>query len=208
MLHILYQDESLLAVDKPTGLLSVPGRGEDKQDCVIARLLPNAPTARCVHRLDRDTSGVMLVALTAEAQRELGRQFETRTVTKHYEAVVAGRMEPAQGLIDLPLAKDFSAPPRHRVDYICGRTAQTAFQVLSFDVHSNTSRVELSPFTGRSHQLRIHLAHQGHPILGDPLYAPEEIQAASDRLMLHARELVCVHPTSGEPLRLVAACPF
>lgn len=208
MPDILYQDESLLAVDKPSGLLSVPGRGPDKQDCVIARLLPEFPMARCVHRLDRDTSGVMLVALTAHAQRELGRQFEMRTVVKRYEALVAGKVEPAQGMIDLPLAKDFSAPPRHRVDYVYGRTAQTAYHLLRFDKPSNTSRVELSPSTGRSHQLRVHMAHQGYPILGDPLYAPSEIQAAAQRLMLHARELVCVHPASGESLRLIAPCPF
>jgi tRNA pseudouridine32 synthase/23S rRNA pseudouridine746 synthase len=208
MLPILYQDESLLVVDKPSGLLSVPGRGEDKQDCAIGRLLENFPTARCIHRLDRDTSGVLLVALTADAQRNLGRQFETRTVTKRYQAVVSGRLEPATGQIDLPLAKDFNAPPRHRVDYIRGRAAQTEYRVLSFDSARNTARVELSPLTGRSHQLRIHLAQCGCPILGDPLYAPPEVQAAAGRLMLHAQQLVCSHPISGEELRLVAECPF
>lgn len=208
MLRIIYQDDVLLAVDKASGLLSVPGRGEDKQDCVIARLLMDFPGARCVHRLDRDTSGVMLVALTAHAQRELGRQFEQRKVTKYYEAVVAGVVEPATMTIDLPLAKDFSAPPRHRVDYVYGRAAQTVCRVMSSDLHSGTTRVELSPATGRSHQLRVHLAHQGHPILGDPLYATPVIQAMASRLLLHARDLICIHPDSGEPLTLRAECPF
>lgn len=219
MLSILYEDEALLAVDKPSGLLSVPGKGPDKQDCVIARLIPNYPDIRCIHRLDRDTSGILLLGRTADAQRHVGYQFETRQVRKRYEALVFGHLTSLQGEIDLPLAKDFSAPPRHRVDFEHGKIAKTNFQVICSDAIPKTkitekidpakfTRLSLAPHTGRSHQLRVHLAAMGHPILGDPLYACSEALAAAPRLMLHACELEFAHPGTGEQISLTSTCPF
>ena len=167
---ILYSDSWLIAVNKPSGLLSEPGRGPEKQDCLVRRLQTQFPTVRIVHRLDRDTSGVMVLALDADTHRELSRQFQDREVAKLYVAIVHGQMLEEAGQIDLPLAKDFEHPPRHKVDFMQGRPAITRWQVI--ERLPDRTRLELTPLTGRSHQLRIHLAHLRHPILGDNLYAP------------------------------------
>lgn len=205
-LPIIFRDEHVLVLDKPSGLLSVPGRGPELQDCLSARAQAVFPTALVVHRLDRDTSGVFLMALSPAAQRELGRLFEARTVEKRYEAVVDGSPRETSGVIELPLRKDFERPPRHMVDLELGRAATTRYRVV--EARGDSSRLELFPLTGRSHQLRVHLAAIGHAILGDPLYAAEAVQARAPRLMLHAESLALAHPVSGEPCKWSAPLPF
>ncbi len=211
----VYQDDRLLVLDKPSGLLAVPGRGPDLQDCLSARVLAVHPSALVVHRLDRDTSGLLVMALSPEAQRQLGRKFENRKVRKRYTAVVAGNIADDEGLVDLALRKDFDRPPRHRVDLELGKPAQTRWRVVgrSFD----RTRVSLEPITGRSHQLRIHMASLGHPILGDPLYAPPEVAAMAPRLLLHAEWLEFPYPDEdawdpridcGRTVAFSAECPF
>ncbi|MGE0609101.1 MAG: RluA family pseudouridine synthase [Pirellulales bacterium] len=206
MTYILYVDDRLLVLDKPSGLLAVPGRGPDKQDCLASRALIQFPSARVVHRLDRDTSGVFVMALDAETQRILGRQFEERRIAKTYLAVVAGIVSQESGRIDLPLRKDFDHPPRHMVDHLQGKPSETEWRVL----HRGADRtwLELRPRTGRSHQLRIHLQQIGHPILGDPLYATAEIQALAPRLLLHAASLCLVHPSTDAALTVTSPCGF
>jgi tRNA pseudouridine32 synthase/23S rRNA pseudouridine746 synthase len=203
---ILYRDDRLLVLEKPAGLLAVPGRGPDLQDCLVARILAIVPTARVVHRLDRDTSGLMLMALDAAAQRDLGRQFEARRVHKTYQCVVRGRPQGTAGLIDLPIDRDPLRPPRYRIDATTGRAAQTRWRVL--EQFADRTRLEVEPITGRSHQIRLHLATLGHPILGDPLYADDATLARGPRLLLHATGLACAHPTDGRPVAWHSACPF
>jgi tRNA pseudouridine32 synthase/23S rRNA pseudouridine746 synthase len=215
MLPIVHADEHLLVLDKPSGLLAVPGKGPDLQDCLSARVQAVYPGALVVHRLDRDTSGLIVMALSLDAQRALGRQFEARTVEKSYVAVVHGLPSEDRGVINLPMRKDFDHPPRHRIDRVHGRPAQTEWQVVESGddlqeggLHDDRSRVELHPITGRSHQLRLHLASIGHPILGDPLYAPAEALAMAPRLLLHAERLTLDHPRTGERVTWRSACPF
>ncbi len=203
---LLHRDDRLLVLNKPTGLLSVPGIGPDKRDCMASRVQAHHPEARIVHRLDRDTSGVLVMARDAEAHRELSRQFHDREVEKCYIAVVAGEVEQEHGAIDLPMRKDFDHPPRHLIDHEHGRCALTNFRVISRD--EGISRLELRPVTGRSHQLRLHLKAIGHPILGDDLYAPPDVLAMADRLLLHARSLWLVHPSNGAPMTFEAPEPF
>ncbi len=163
MCHVLYRDDRLLVLDKPSGLLAVPGRGPDLQDCLSSRVQAFAPGALVVHRLDRDTSGLIVMALDAGAQRELSRQFAERIAEKRYVAVVFGATGEDEGLVDLPMRKDFDHPPRHCIDMAAGRPAQTAWRVLARE--SDRSRWELRPITGRSHQIRLHLATIEHPFL-------------------------------------------
>lgn len=202
---VIHADHEVLVVDKPAGLLSVPGRGEDRADCLIARLRGAFPTVLLVHRLDLDTSGVMVFALTPHAQRHLSKQFEERQVKKVYVARVAGRLEPKTGRVDLPLIVDWPNRPRQKVDHDQGRPARTDWRVMR--ASDAETRVRLMPLTGRSHQLRVHMAESGHPILGDPLYASG---AAADhpRLMLHAESLRFRHPDSGVQQSFAAAVPF
>ncbi|MEO0633828.1 MAG: RluA family pseudouridine synthase [Pseudomonadota bacterium] len=204
-LCILFEDADLLAVDKPSGLLSVPGKGPHLADCLISRLQERWPTALVVHRLDRDTSGVMVFALTPEAQRFLGRQFELRAARKTYVALVHGRLTPKTGRIDLPLCTDWPNRPRQHVDHENGKPAITDWTVLA-DTAQQT-RVQLMPRTGRSHQLRVHMQALGHPILGDPFYATG---AARDhpRLMLHSETLRIKHPRDSRAMRFSAPVPF
>ena len=206
MVDIVYRDECLLVLEKPTGLLAVPGRGPDLQDCLSARVQRDFPTALVVHRLDRDTSGLMVMALDAEAQRDLSGQFAVRTVEKRYVAVVFGCPEASAGRIDLPMRKDFDRPPRHMVDQVHGRPAKTLWRLV--ERAADRSRLEISPITGRSHQIRLHLATLGHPILGDNLYAHEEARAMSPRLLLHAVHLSLEHPRDGRCMAWDSACPF
>lgn len=210
-LDIVHADASLLVLDKPGGLLAVPGRGPDKQDCVAARVQAHYPDARVVHRLDMDTSGLMVMARGAAAQRALSRVFAARAVHKCYLAVVAGQMEPPAdewGGIDLPLICDWPNRPRQIVDHAIGKPSLTRWRIVAYDAASDTTRVELEPVTGRTHQLRVHLAALGHPILGDRLYAPSAVQARTPRLMLHAWRLAFAHPVSGEPLIFERPAPF
>jgi len=202
---ILHEDSDLLVVDKPAGLLSVPGKGPELADCLIARLERAFPTVRLVHRLDRDTSGVMVFALTAHAQRHLGQQFEARKTRKTYIARVAGRLAPKTGSVDLPLIVDWPNRPLQKVCHETGKPALTVYKVTK--ASDAESRVRLHPVTGRSHQLRVHMLALGHPIIGDPLYAPETA-AEHPRMMLHAEELRLHHPESGIGVKFRAKAPF
>lgn len=203
---VLYADDALLVVDKPTGLLSVPGRGEDKQDCLIARLQDDWAGARIVHRLDRDTSGLLVVARDADTHRELSRQFMDREVEKAYAALALGHIAESEGRIELPLRYDPPTKPRHVVDVENGQPALTLWRVTGRG--AGVTRVELVPYTGRSHQLRVHMLALGHPLLGDPLYAPPEACQTGSRLCLHAETLGFVHPVHGGRLRFHRPAPF
>ncbi|SFR14297.1 RluA family pseudouridine synthase [Poseidonocella sedimentorum] len=204
-IEVLHEDHEIIIVNKPAGLLSVPGKGPELADCLIARLEQVFPGVLLVHRLDRDTSGVMVFAQTPNAQRHLGLQFEKRQVRKIYIARVAGCLDPAEGEIDLPLTVDWPNRPLQKVDHETGRPAQTRYKAVK--TGPEESRVRLFPKTGRSHQLRVHMLAIGHPILGDPLYA-EETLAAHSRLMLHSEELRLRHPDGGRGLRFRAKTPF
>ncbi|MBK5934683.1 ribosomal large subunit pseudouridine synthase A [Rhodovulum imhoffii] len=204
-LQILYQDHEILIVDKPSGLLSVPGRGAHLADCLLSRVRAAFPEALLVHRLDRDTSGVIVFALTPPAQRHLGLQFEKRQVKKIYVAHVQGRLEPKTGTVDLPLIVDWPNRPRQKVDHETGKPAVTDWRVVHYD--ESVTRVRLSPRTGRSHQLRVHMKELGHPILGDPFYGGDTVQLAP-RLMLHAQSLRLRHPDGGKGMTFSATCPF
>lgn len=201
----LYEDESLLAIDKPAGMLSVPGRGEANRDCVAARVQVEMPDALVVHRLDQATSGVMLFGRGAAVQRALSIAFAERRVAKRYEAIVHGLVGDDAGEIDLPLLTDWPNRPRQKVDHDHGKPSLTRWRVVSRDVASKTTRLQLEPVTGRSHQLRVHLAAIGHAIVGDTLYAHA---ATEPRLMLHACELRLPHPRDGRTLAIVSSLPF
>ena len=202
--RLIHDDDQILVVDKPTGLLSVPGRGEDRADCLIARLRRAFPTVLLVHRLDLDTSGVMVFALTPHAQRHLGQQFERRQVKKSYVARLWGRLNQKSGTVDQPLMVDWPNRPRQMI-HPDGRPAQTDWRVIR--AGDSETRVRLNPLTGRSHQLRVHMAHLGHPILGDPLYATGPA-ADFPRLMLHAETLRLRHPDSNVTMTFSAEPPF
>jgi tRNA pseudouridine32 synthase / 23S rRNA pseudouridine746 synthase len=201
----LYKDESLLAIDKPAGMLSVPGRGESNRDCVAALVQAEVRDALVVHRLDQATSGVMLFGRGAAVQRALSIAFAERRVAKRYEAIVHGLVGEDKGEIDLPLLTDWPNRPRQKVDHDQGKPSLTRWCVLSRDVASKTTRLQLEPVTGRSHQLRVHLAAIGHAIVGDTLYAHA---ATEPRLMLHACELRLPHPGDGRTLRIISPLPF
>lgn len=204
-LVVLHEDHEVLLVDKPSGLLSVPGKGEHLADCLIARVQAAFPTALLVHRLDRDTSGVMIFALTPHAQRHLGLQFEKRHTKKTYVARVWGKVEQKTGTIDLPIIVDWPNRPLQKIDFENGRPAVTDYRVVR--TTETESRVRLYPQTGRSHQLRLHMREIGHPILGDPFYATGP---ALDfpRLMLHSETLQFRHPDGGKGMRITAKAPF
>lgn len=204
-LDILYDDHALLAVNKPAGLLSVPGRGEHLADCLITRIQATFPTALLVHRLDRDTSGVMVFALTPHAQRALGLQFEKRQTRKTYVARVWGQVTEKAGTVDLPLIVDWPNRPLQKVCHDTGKPAVTDWRLLRST--ATESRLRLMPRTGRSHQLRVHMQALGHPILGDPFYA-QGPALAFPRLMLHSEELRLNHPESGKGLSFRAPADF
>ena len=204
-LEILHRDHELLAVDKPSGLLSVPGKGAHLADCLLARVQTVFAEALLVHRLDRDTSGVMLFALSRHAQRHLGLQFEKRQVRKVYLAEVLGEVTESTGTVELPLIVDWPNRPLQKVDFEAGKPAVTDWKRLRR--RADRSRMRLMPRTGRSHQLRVHMREIGHPILGDPFYAPETCDRA-ERLMLHAHQLRVRHPDGGCGVTLSAPCPF
>ena len=206
-LLILYQDEHIMVVNKPSGLLSVPGRAPENKDSIMTRIQADFPTAESVHRLDMATSGVIVVALTKAAERELKRQFREREPKKSYVARVWGHLALDKGLIDLPLICDWPNRPKQKVCYETGKSSQTQYQVLSRDTDGST-RVKLSPITGRSHQLRVHMLAIGHPILGDGFYAPAEAKAMASRLQLHAQELCITHPEFGTVMHFTCEPEF
>lgn len=206
-IEILHTDPLFLIVNKPPYLLSVPGRAEDNKDCLITRLQDNGyPEARIVHRLDWETSGLLVIARNADSHRELSRQFQDRETDKTYIALCSGVPVLDSGAIDLPLRYDPDNKPRHIVDHELGRHALTFWQVLErFDDYS---RLELTPITGRSHQLRVHLLSIGHPILGDRLYAPAKALEQQPRLCLHASKLAISHPATQQRFLFEASAPF
>jgi len=194
--------------DKPAGLLAVPGRGDDKQDCLWHRVRQRWPDAQVVHRLDMATSGLMLFARGADLQRRLSRAFAARQIDKRYVAVVAGRMPAAAGRIELPLLADWPRRPLQKVDALAGKPSITDWQLIGYDDAQQTSRLALQPLTGRTHQLRLHLSAIGHPMLGDTLYAPPDIAERAPRLLLHACALAFEHPLRGTRLQLRCELPF
>ena len=204
----VHVDAQCLVAIKPSGLLSVPGRGELAHDCLALRVQAAFADALVVHRLDMSTSGLMLFARGAAAQRALSAAFAAREVHKRYIAIVHGHFESAQGEIDLPLSADWPNRPKQKVDRESGKPSLTRWRVLAFDSARNATRLELEPVTGRAHQLRVHLLAVGHPILGDALYAPPEVLAQADRLLLHASSLRFAHPHTGEPIALESVAPF
>ena len=204
-LNILHEDAEVLLVDKPSGLLSVPGKGPHLADCLLSRIQNAFPDALLVHRLDRDTSGVMIFALTAHAQRHLGLQFEKRMTQKTYVARVWGVPDAKSGTVDLPLIVDWPNRPLQKVCHETGKSAQTDWRVLKDQ--GETARVRLHPRTGRSHQLRVHMLAIGHPILGDPFYATGPARDFP-RLLLHSEELRFKHPQGGKSMKIRAKAPF
>lgn len=198
-LHILYQDAHIMVVNKPSGLLSVPGRLDEHKDSVMTRVQRDFPQAESVHRLDMATSGVMVVALTKAAERELKRQFREREPSKTYVACIWGYPAKEEGLVDLPLICDWPNRPKQMVCFETGKAAQTEYQVLEYRA-DNSARVSLKPITGRSHQLRVHMLALGHPILGDNFYAHPEAKAMAPRLLLHAESLTITHPAFGNAM--------
>ena len=204
-LDVIHMDHEVLVVGKPSGLLSVPGKGAHLSDCLMARLQAAFPDALLVHRLDRDTSGVMVFALTPHAQRHLGLQFEKRQVKKTYVARVWGEVAEKTGTVDLPLIVDWPNRPRQMVDHANGKPAVTDWRVVRRG--DMETRLRLFPKTGRSHQLRVHMREIGHPILGDPFYA-EGAALAHPRLMLHSESLRFRHPDGGQGMAFTLKAPF
>lgn len=218
-LDLVYCDDSLLMVNKPAGLLSVTGRGADKADCLARRVQNEFPDACSVHRLDMDTSGLLVFARGRDMHRRLSVLFRQRRIYKCYVALVAGHVGCTAGEVDLPLASDWPNRPRQKVDFAAGKPSITRYRLLEYmkipflpSIHQDNrgfdaSRVELEPLTGRTHQLRVHMASIGHPIIGDALYG-EEAGRKAERLLLHSRLLSFAHPVSGEPLTLTCEPPF
>ena len=200
-LSIIHQDLALIVAEKPEGLLSVPGRGEDKQDCMSLRIQKSFPDALAVHRLDMATSGLMMFAMGQENHRLLSRMFRDRLIAKRYVAIVSGTLALQNGEIDLPMSADWPNRPRQKIDRH-GKPSVTRYEVL--EQGKEWARLRLEPITGRTHQLRVHLMATGHPIVGDALYGGKP----SGRLMLHAQELCFDHPVTGERLHLVSMPPF
>ena len=204
--EVLFSDDSFLLINKPRPLLSVPGKHPLNKDCLITRLQKDFPEARIVHRLDMNTSGIMLIALSKDSHRNLSKQFEQRNTYKEYIAVVYGLVEKESGSIEYPLICDWPNRPKQIVDYKVGKQALTHYEVLAR--LEDRTRVLFKPITGRSHQLRVHAAEIGHPILGCRLYAHEKALALSERLLLHAYKLEFDHPVTGERVKGVCDVPF
>lgn len=216
-LHVIHADRRFIVIDKPAGLLSVPGKGPDKQDCAAARarrMFPAATGPMVVHRLDMETSGLLVLALDEDAQRELSAQFELRTVEKAYTALLDGIVALEEGEVRLPLRPDLDRRPIQIVDFTHGRAAVTRFRVLAREI--DRTRLRFEPVTGRTHQLRVHAAYAGpagpsggqvlgHPILGDGLYGTP---GSAERLLLHASELSFLHPSTGRRLAFESRAPF
>lgn len=209
-LDILYQDEDIVVLNKPSGLLSVPGRKKDHFDSLMSRVQAVWPLSCVVHRLDMMTSGVMVMSMHIDATRHLNRQFAERTTGKYYIAVVDGHLKDDNGHIDFPLIVDWPNRPKQKVCYETGKASMTYYEVLNrYEINGHpVTRVKLTPITGRSHQLRVHMQQLGHPIIGDRLYAPDDIVALADRLNLHAEQLQIQHPKTEEWLTFYKKCDF
>ena len=217
---LVFFDDALLVLDKPSGLLSVPGKGADKQDCLSTRVKAEYPDALIVHRLDMATSGLIVMARSPDAQRTLSFAFANREVSKRYCAVVSGIVNPPPGewgVVDLPIALDWPRRPLRHIDEVTGKPSVTRWRIdphppsvgsIDFDRSPPFTRLVLAPTTGRSHQLRVHLFAIGHPILGDTLYAPIEVQQRSQRLLLHASSLILAHPETGQTMQFDSPSPF
>jgi tRNA pseudouridine32 synthase/23S rRNA pseudouridine746 synthase len=205
---LLHRDAHFIVIDKPAGLLSVPGKG-DLTDCVIARLLQEEPHTLLIHRLDRDTSGILVFALDKAAQGNISRQFQDRQTDKQYEALVVGQLQ-GKGSVDVPVNYDPTRPPLHIADPTYNKPALTHWEAVEqFELQGQVvTRVRLFPVTGRSHQLRVHMQYLGHPIVGDELYADEQGRKLMPRLCLHAAQLSFFHPTNGERLSFQSVVPF
>jgi tRNA pseudouridine32 synthase/23S rRNA pseudouridine746 synthase len=205
-IDIVHEEADFVVVNKPSGLLSVPGKDPALADSLQRRAEARWPAAGMIHRLDKDTSGVMVIALNKRAHAKIAMQFEKRTSEKSYVARLWGPLEADEGLVDLPIAVDWENKPRQKIDFERGREARTEWRVIARE--DGITRVRLKPLTGRTHQLRLHMMTLGHPVLGDPFYATGEALAAADRLQLHAEELSFAHPTTGERVRFVIPTPF
>jgi tRNA pseudouridine32 synthase/23S rRNA pseudouridine746 synthase len=205
-LDIIYQDKDLVVLNKASGLLSVPGRLPEHQDCLQNRVQRVLPSATIVHRLDMATSGIIVMALNKPAHVAISRQFEQRQTKKSYIARVYGQVSQQEGSVDLPLICDWPNRPKQKVDHENGKKSLTHYKILS--IEENSTLVELTPITGRSHQLRVHMLALGHPILGDRLYAHSEALTCSPRLQLHAQMLTLAQPTTEESIQFTSECPF
>lgn len=205
-IEYIFEDKEFIVVDKPANMLSVPGRTPEKQDCLINRVQKRFPEARIVHRLDFCTSGILIIALNRESHRELSRQFQDRETEKSYIAEVYGKPDTDSGEINLPLRGDWERRPLQIVDHIQGKPAQTFWEII--EENDKSCRIELTPITGRSHQLRVHMQAINHPILGDDLYAHEPAFSMTERLHLHARELSITHPVKKRRIKFTSEVPF
>lgn len=213
-LTIIYQDDELVVLNKPSGLLSVPGKAPEHKDCLSYRIQLVFPTAMIVHRLDMATSGIIVIALSKETHRELSKQFQDRLTKKRYSAIIAGSPDQPSGSVDLPLICDWPNRPKQMVDFERGKPSLTHWKVAEHkevmieDKAVACAKMTLTPITGRSHQLRVHMKALGHPILGDRLYAPPEVIAAAPRLQLHAEYLGFTHPKTQQWMDFEALAPF
>ena len=206
-LVILYEDSDLVVIDKPAGLLSVPGRLPEHHDSAYFRVLDKFPQAKITHRLDMATSGILMFAKHREAEVAVSKMFQARTVEKNYIALVQGRLT-GEGSVDVPLITDWENRPRQMVHFELGKVAKTLYQALTYDAEQELTRVLLTPITGRSHQLRVHMMHIGHPISGDKIYHPEPSRSPLKRMALHASVLAFKQPLSGEQVEIRGTVPF
>lgn len=206
-LDVLYLDEYLIIVNKPCGLLSVPGKGIEKSDCLLSRVKIEYPGADIVHRLDMSTSGIIIFALRSDTQKDLSKLFEQKKINKQYLAKVYGELECNRGIINLPLIADWPNRPKQKVDFMSGKPSKTNYELISTDSNSN-SLVKLLPITGRSHQLRVHMAALGNPILGDTLYGSDASSEASSRLLLHAENISFIHPVTDIEININCPADF
>ena len=206
-LDILYRDEYLIIANKPSGLLSVPGKGIEKSDCLLSRVKLEYPNADIVHRLDMPTSGIIIFSLTSEAQRALSTLFEKKSIQKQYIAKVYGELECHKGTINLPLIADWPNRPRQKIDFMSGKPSKTDYELITTDNNLN-SLVKLQPITGRSHQLRVHMAALGNPILGDTLYGTDDCIEQNSRLLLHADEISFIHPITNIEININCPADF
>lgn len=206
-LVIVYEDDDLVVIEKPAGLLSVPGRLPEHQDSAYLRVLAQFPQAKITHRLDMATSGILMFAKHRDAEVAVSKMFQARTVDKHYIALVQGQLD-AEGSVEVPLITDWENRPRQIVHFELGKPAKTLYQALSYDIETDITRVLLTPITGRSHQLRVHMQYIGHPFTGDKLYHPEPTRSPLKRMALHASFLAFQQPLSGQSVAIHGRVPF
>lgn len=206
-LVVLYEDDDLIVIDKPAGLLSVMGRLPEHHDSAYLRILVDYPAAKVTHRLDMATSGILMFAKHRDAEVAISRMFQARTVEKRYIALVQGQLQ-GEGQVDVPLIADWDNRPQQKVDFEVGKPAQTLYQAQAYMAEQDMTRVLLKPITGRSHQLRLHMQYLGHPIMGDRIYHPQGLDARFKRMALHASELSFTQPLTGQALNIYSAAPF